>query len=113
MPLWTRWKRFTREEISKLPIKRGEYEIAARNKIVVANGSSDSDITGVKGRLMERLIHNRCPTGYFFRCRYADFLTDGLSMEAKTAAKHKAKRGGKNLKYNQRSPRVRNSIFDI
>ena len=113
MAQWTTWKRFTREVITRLPNRRGEYEIAARNKAVVANGSSDSESSGVKGRLMERLIHNRCPTGYFFRCRYADWLTDGLDMEARTAARHKSRRGGDNLKYNKRSPHVRRSIFDI
>ncbi len=113
MAQWTTWKRFTREVITKLPNRRGEYEIAARNKIVIANGSSDSDVNGVRGRLMERLIHNRCPTGYFFRCRYAGWFDSGLQMEAKTAKRHKAKRDGENLKDNERSPRVRDSIFDI
>lgn len=105
---WTAWKRYTRENIDKLPSKRGEYEITARNKIKIASGGSDSN-TGVKGRLMERYIHNRHPTGYFFRCQYADFLDSGIEMEGKTAKKHKAKRGGKNLKDNIRSPRVRDS----
>jgi hypothetical protein len=110
---WTDWKRFTREVIAKLPNRRGEYEIATRNKTAIANGSSDSELTGVKGRLMERLIHNRCPTGYWFRCRYANWTEDGVQMEAKTAARHKAKRGDKNLKNNKRSPRVRRGIFNI
>jgi hypothetical protein len=105
MAQWTAWKRYTREVIDRLPNRRGEYEIAARNKIKIANGSSDSELTGVKGRLMERLIHGRNPTGYFFRCRYADWSTNGLDLEARTAARHKTKRGGKNLKYNKRSPR--------
>ena len=113
MTQWTPWKRYTREVIDRLPNRRGEYEIAARNKVVIANGSSDSERTGVKGRLIERLIHDRCPTGYFFRCRYADWFTDGIDMEAKTAVRHKTKRGGKNLKDNMRSPRVHRSIFDI
>ncbi|MFH0849278.1 MAG: hypothetical protein V1857_07230 [archaeon] len=106
MPQWTAWKRYTREVVDRLPTRRGEYEIAARNKKVIANGSSNSESAGVRGRLVERLIHNRCPTGYFFRCRYADWLDNGLDMEAKTAARHKAKRGGRNLKDNKRSPRV-------
>jgi len=101
---WTAWKRYTREGIAKLPNKRGEYEIAAHNKTVIASGGSDSG-TGVKGRLMERFIHDRHPTGYFFRCRYADFFSSGIRMEASTAKRHKAKRGGKNLKDNKRSPR--------
>ena len=108
MPQWTAWKRYTREVINKLPNRRGEYEIASRNKAAIANGSSDSELTGVKGRLMERLIHNRCPTGYFFRCRYADLSTNAIDMEAKTAARHKSQRVGKNLKDNKRSPRNRN-----
>ena len=107
MAQWTAWKRFTREGISKLPNRRGEYEIVTRNKAPIANGSSDSDINGVRGRLMTRFIHNQHPTGYFFRCRYADWLTDGLDMEAKTSALHKCRRGGNNLKDNKRSPRIR------
>ena len=109
MAQWTVWKRYTREVIDKLPNRRGEYEIAARNKKVIANGSSDSEISGVRGRLIDRLIHNQNPTGYFFRCRYADWLTSGLDMEAKTVARHKAKRGDENLKDNTRSPRNTNS----
>ena len=108
---WTPWKRYTREVIAALPERRGEYEIAARNRITIASGGSDGP-TGVKGRLMERLIHNRNPTGYFFRCRYADWLESGKDMEARTVARHKAKRGGRNLKDNIRSPRAR-SIWDI
>ena len=111
MTRWTVWKRYTRESIAKLPNRRGEYEIAARNKIAIGNGSSDSDVNGVRGRLMERLIHNRHPTGYFFRCRYAEWLDSGIQMEASTAKKHIAKRG-KNLKDNKRSPRIR-SLFGL
>ena len=106
MACWTAWKRYTRENIAKLPDRRGEYEIAARNKIQIASGGSDSN-TGVRGRLMERFIHGRNPTGYFFRCRYADWFDDGIQMEAKTASRHKARRGGKNLKDNKRSPRIK------
>ena len=109
MAQWTAWRRFTREVIAKLPNRRGEYEIAARNKVRIANGSSDSEISGVRGRLMDRLIHNQHPTGYFFRCRYADVATYGLDMEAKTTARHKARRGDRNLKDNKRSPRNTNS----
>jgi len=105
MASWTAWKRYTREVIAKLPNRRGEYEIAARNRVRIASGGSDSE-TGVKGRLMERFIHNRHPTGYFFRCRYADWIDSGIEMEAKTAIQHKARRGGKNLKDNIRSPRL-------
>ena len=108
MAQWTAWKRYTREVLDKLPNRRGEYEIAARNKVVIANGSSDSEISGVKGRLIERLIHGRNSTGYFFRCRYADWSTSGLDLEARTAARHKARRGGENLKDNTRSPRNTN-----
>jgi len=108
MAQWTEWKRFTREVIAKLPNRRGEYEIATRNKIRIANGSSDSEINGVRGRLMDRLICNQHTTGYFFRCRYADWSTSGLDLEARTAARHKARRGGENLKDNKRSPRNTN-----
>ena len=111
MARWAAWKRYTREAIEKLPNKRGEYEIATRNKIKIASGGSDS-ATGIKGRLMERFIHNRHPTGYFFRCRYAEWTDSGIQMEAKTASRHKAKRGGNNLKDNKRSPRLR-SILGI
>ena len=108
MAQWTAWRRFTRDTIAKLPNRRGEYEIAARNKTRIANGSSDSEVNGVRGRLMDRLIHNQHPTGYFFRCRYADWSTSGLDLEARTAARHKAKRGDKHLKDNKRSPRNTN-----
>ena len=29
---WTTWKRYTRENIAKLPNRRGEYEAARRHK---------------------------------------------------------------------------------
>jgi hypothetical protein len=102
---WTAWKRYTRESIAKLPSRRGEYEIATRNKVSIASGGSDAT-TGVKGRLMERFIHNRHPTGYFFRCRYAAWGDSGIEMEGRTAKRHEARRGGKNLKDNIRSPRA-------
>lgn len=107
MARWIAWKRFTKENIARLQDGEGEYEIAARNKIVISSGGSNK---GVKGRLMERFIHGRNPTGYFFRCRYAEWLgfDSGIQMEAKTASRHKAKRGGKNLKDNKRSPHIRN-----
>jgi len=103
MPAWTTWKRFTRAEIEKLPNRRGTYQIAARNKVIVDTGGSDSELSGVKGRLTDRLIHEKCPTGYFFRCRYADFLDSGLDLEGKTTRKLIAK-SSKRPKYNKRTP---------
>jgi len=51
MPVQKRWRRFTRENIEKLPNTRGVYEIAGKNKNIVYRGGSDSELSGVKGRL--------------------------------------------------------------
>ncbi len=106
MPQWTAWKRFVREEIEKLPTRRGVYQIAARNKVIIDTGGSDNEDSGVKGRLIERLIHNKCPTGYFFRCRYASLLDSGIELEGKVTRKLITSTG-KRPKYNKRTPRTR------
>jgi hypothetical protein len=111
MAQWTVWRRYTREVIDKLPNRIGTYEIAARNKQVLANGKSDSSRDGVRGRLIARLIHNQHPTGYFFRCKYASLLDSPEQMEAETVAQHRTKTGRKNFTGNNRSPRK--DRFDI
>jgi hypothetical protein len=109
MASWTVWRRYTREVLDKMPAKRGAYEIASRNKTIVDSGSSDSD-GGTKSRLIERLIHNRCPTGYFFRCQYVGFLDRGSDIEGKTTRRIIAKTG-KRPKYNKRTPSTSNYPF--
>ena len=107
MPLWTSWKRFTKEEISKLPNKRGAYQLAARNKIIVDIGGSDNETSGIKSRLVARFNSGKYPTAYFFRCRYVDFLSSGIELEGKTTKKH-IEKNGKRPKYNKRAPRIDN-----
>ena len=104
MAEYTRWHRYISEEVVKLPNRRGRYEIAARNKVIVYRGGSDSDGEGVKGRLLSHLRANRFPTGYFFRCKYANLLQSGIELEAKGDAQH-LKKFGKKPKYCQRMPK--------
>lgn len=104
MAQWTEWKRYTRAVVDKMYRVRGEYQIATRNKVIVDTGGSDSENIGVKGRLISRLISNKCPTGYWFRYRYADFLDSGIEMEGATT-RRLIKKTGKRPKNNIRTPR--------
>ena len=112
MPVFTAWKHFNRSTIEALPNKRGMYEIACVNKTVIYRGGSDSDASGVKGRLINHLIHNKFPTARFFRCRWAGVWESGIELEGKAAAKHEAVHG-KKPKYNPRSPKVNKGLFDF
>jgi hypothetical protein len=107
---WTAWKRYTREVIERLPNRRGTYQIANRNMTTVDSGGSDDETSGVKGRLLDRLIHNKCPSGYFFRCQYADLFDSGIEMEGRTT-RRLTTRTGKRPKYNKRTPRTNNFPF--
>jgi len=110
MAQWTAWRRYTRTVIERLHNGRGEYQIANRNMTIVDSGGSDSENIGVKGRLISRLINNKCPSGYFFRCKYADLFDSGIEMEGKTT-RRLITRTGKRPKYNKRTPRINNFPF--
>ena len=112
MARWGTWKRYTRTVIDRLPNnRRGAYQIANRNMTIVDIGGSDREYSsGVKERLINRLINNKCPSGYFFRCQYADLFDSGLDMEGKTTRRIITKTG-KRPKYNKRTPRTNNSPF--
>jgi len=112
MAQWTTWKRYTRTGIGRIPNnRRGEYQIANRNMKIVDTGGSDNENNGgIKGRLISRLVNNKCPSGYFFRCRYADWLESGIEMEGKTTRRI-ISRTGKRPKYNKRTPHTNNSPF--
>ena len=112
MPQWTTWKRYTRTVVDRLPNnRRGAYQITNRNMTIVDTGGSDSEYTsGVKERLITRILSNKCPSGYWFRCRYADWLDSGFTIEGETT-RRLIKRTGKRPKYNKRTPRTDNWPF--
>ena len=106
MAQWTAWRRFSRPALDRLAnSKRGQYQIANRNYSVVDTGGSDSENVGVKQRLITKFIAGKCPSGYWFRCQYADFLDSGLEMEGKTT-RRLIKKTGKRPVNNQRTPRT-------
>ena len=112
MAQWTSWKRYTRTAVSRLPKnRRGAYQIANRDMTIVDSGGSDSEYSsGIKERLIARILSNKCPSGYWFRCRYAGWLDSGFDMEGETT-RHLIKRTGKRPKYNKRTPNTDTFLF--
>jgi hypothetical protein len=106
MPVKKRWAKFTRENIEKIPKgKRGVYEIANSKKEVIYCGSSDSDL-GVRGRLIDHLIHKKFRTAAYFRYEIAPLFTRAKDMEARHALKQRLKTGKKPIGI-KRSPVAR------
>ena len=106
MPQWTSWKRYTRTVVERLPRNRsGAYQIANRGMTIVDTGGSESEwSSGIRERLIARILANKCPSGYWFRFRYADWLDSSFDIEGKTTRKIIA-RTDKRPKYNKRTPR--------
>ena len=103
MPIRKRWSKFTLETIKKLPIERGSYEIASNNKRVIYIGKSDSELSGVRGRLLSHLRTNRFPTARYFRAVDAPLLVKGSSIEALLGNRYEKKHQRK-PKYSKRLP---------
>jgi len=80
MQIQKRWTKFTEANIKKLPNERGAYELASNNKRIIYQGGSDSGISGVRGRLIDHLIHNKYPIAKFFRCEVISFFGSGISV---------------------------------
>ena len=88
MPIQKRWTRFTVENVKKLPNERGAYELANNNKRIVDIGGSDSESTGVRGRLLSHLRTNKYPTARYFRAEFAGILRSGIGIEASHSRKY-------------------------
>ena len=103
---WTTWKRYTRVVVERLPRNRsGAYQIANRNFTIVDTGGSESEYSsGARERLIARLLSNKCPSGYWFRCRYTGWFDSGFGIEGETT-RRLISRTGKRPKYNKRTPR--------
>ena len=103
MPIWKKWSKFTKENILKLPIERGAYELADKNKNKIDGGGSDSERSGVRGRLLSRLRLNNNPDARYFRVISAPLVRSGIGMEA-TLNKRHVKRYGEKPKDTKRVP---------
>ena len=103
MPIRKRWFKFTLENVKKLPIERGAYELASNNKRLIYIGKSDSELSGVRGRLLSHLRTNKYPTATFFRFVDAPLLVKGSSIEALLGNRYDKKHHRK-PKYNKRLP---------
>ena len=104
MPIRKRWSSFTLENVKKLPNERGSYELGSNNKRVIYIGSSDSEVSGIRGRLLTHLRTNKFPTAKYFRVVYAPLLVKGTSIEA-LLGKRYANKHIKKPKYTKRLPR--------
>lgn len=109
MPIKSRWRRFTRENLESLPAKEGAYELANASKSIIYTGSSNN----LRRRLITHLIGGKLTTVRYFRCEFSDIfdLESGRDKEARHAKKFSQARA-KKPKYSKRLPR-RKSIWEI
>jgi hypothetical protein len=101
MPMKGRWRRFTRENLQKLPEKEGAYELANAQKSIIRIGSSKN----LRRRLITHLISGELPTVRYFRCEILGFTdwdsgTDRGALHAKKFMQIHAKKP----KYSKRLP---------
>jgi len=109
MPIKSRWRKFTRGNLEKLPEKEGAYELGNAKKSIIYVGSSNN----LRRRLITHLISGKLPTARYFRCdiiHLGDWDT-GKTREARHTQKFRETHSRK-PKYTSRSPR-RKSIWDI
>jgi hypothetical protein len=101
MPIKGRWRRFTRENLEKLPTKEGAYELANAKKSIIRIGSSKN----LRRRLITHLIGGGLPTVRYFRCDIIGFWDwdTGTDREARHAKKFSQAHARK-PKYSKRLP---------
>ncbi len=105
MPISKKWSKFNKSKVGELPMVRGVYELANRQKKQIDRGGSDA-VTGVRGRLLQRLGVKKPPTAKYFRYQAASWLDSGIDMEAEHAKRFR-KKYRRDPRYTKRSPRKR------
>jgi predicted GIY-YIG superfamily endonuclease len=101
MPIKSRWHKFTRENLEKLPQEEGAYELANAKKSIIRIGSSNN----LRRRLITHLNSGEFPTAQYFRCELVGFfdLDTGKDREAHHAEKFRRAHSRK-PKYSKRLP---------
>ena len=98
MPVQKRWTPYNRTNVEKIPKEVcGAYELADKDKEIIYIGGSRKRGVGIRGRLIDHLIHKRHPKAKYFRYESEELFSfdDGVDIERIHSQKFQDKHGKK------------------